>query len=101
MGKMSEIAFLLETGDEKGLVEFFGNYGWKKSVSEIGGREFLKAFDEIKEDKTHTAGDIVYDNPLYDGETTTDDQSKDVRKNIAEMSEDEWQNHLKQIDEEK
>ena len=48
MGKMSEIAFLLETGDEKGLREFFGNYGWRKSVSEIGGREFLKAFDEVK-----------------------------------------------------
>ena len=51
MGKMSEIAFLLETGDEKGLVEFFGNYGWRKSVSEIGGKEFLKAFDEINKDK--------------------------------------------------
>jgi len=51
MGKMSEIAFLLETGDEKGLVEFFGNQGWRKSVSEIGGKEFLKAFDEIKEAK--------------------------------------------------
>ena len=48
MGKMSEIAFLLETGDEKGLVEFFGKQGWRKSVSEIGGREFLKAFDEVK-----------------------------------------------------
>ena len=48
MGKMSEIAFLLETGDEKGLIEFFGKQGWRKSVSEIGGREFLKAFDEVK-----------------------------------------------------
>ena len=48
---MSEIAFLLETGDEKGLVEFFGNQVWRKSVSEIGGKEFLKAFDEIKEAK--------------------------------------------------
>ena len=27
-----------------------------------------------------------------------DDQSKDVRKNIAEMSEGEWQNYLKQMD---
>tara|TARA_R110002020_G_scaffold51168_3_gene144982 strand:+ start:258 stop:434 length:177 start_codon:yes stop_codon:yes gene_type:complete len=51
MGKMSEIAMLLEKGDEKGLVEFFGKVGWRKSVSEIGGKEFLKAFDEIKEDK--------------------------------------------------
>ena len=51
MGKMSEIAFLLETGDEKGLVEFFGSQGWRKSVSEIGGKEFLKAFDEINKDK--------------------------------------------------
>ena len=48
---MSEIAMLLEKGDEKGLVEFFGKVGWRKSVSEIGGKEFLKAFDEIKEDK--------------------------------------------------
>ena len=85
MGKMSEIAFLLETGDEKGLVEFFGNYGWRKSVSEIGGREFLKAFDEVKMTKKKAIIKI-------------DDQSKDVRKNIAEMSEDEWQNYLKQMD---
>ena len=48
MGKMSEIARLLEDEDEKGLVEFFGNQGWKKSVAELGGQEFLKAFDEIK-----------------------------------------------------
>ena len=54
MGKMSEIAFLLETGDEKGLVEFFGKQGWRKSVSEIGGKEFIKAFDEIKEVKKKT-----------------------------------------------
>jgi hypothetical protein len=51
MGKMSEIAFMLETGDEKGLVEFFGNQGWRKNVAEIGGKEFIKAFDEINKDK--------------------------------------------------
>ena len=51
MGKMSEIAFMLETGDEKGLVEFFGNQGWRKNVADIGGKEFIKAFDEIKEAK--------------------------------------------------
>ena len=51
MGKMSEIAFMLETGDEKGLVEFFGNQGWRRAVAEIGGKEFIKAFDEIKEAK--------------------------------------------------
>ena len=50
MGKMSEIAMLLEKGDEKGLVEFFGKQGWRKSVSEIGGKEFLKAFDESKKE---------------------------------------------------
>ena len=54
MGKMSEIAFMLETGDEKGLVEFFGNLGWRKSVADIGGKEFIKAFDEIKEAKKKT-----------------------------------------------
>ena len=27
MGKMSEIAMMLENGDEKGLVEFFGKQG--------------------------------------------------------------------------
>ncbi len=48
---MSEIAMMLENGDEKGLVEFFGKQGWRKSVSEIGGKEFIKAFDEIKEAK--------------------------------------------------
>ena len=51
MGKMSEIAFMLETGDEKGLVEFFGNQGWRKNVAEIGGKEFIKAFDEINKEK--------------------------------------------------
>ena len=88
MGKMSEIAFMLETGDEKGLVEVFGKHGWRKSVSELGGKEFLKAFEEIKEDKakkedkTHTAGDIVYDNPLYDGEpTTADEYNKEILDN--------------------
>jgi hypothetical protein len=51
MGKMSEIAMLLENGDEKGLVEFFGKGGWRAPVAEIGGKEFIKAFDEIKEAK--------------------------------------------------
>ena len=32
------------------------------------------AYGRILEDKTHTAGDIVYDNPLYDGEPTTADE---------------------------
>ena len=54
MGKMSEIAFMLETGDEKGLVEFFGKQGWRKPVAEIGGKELIKAFDEIKEAKKKT-----------------------------------------------
>jgi len=49
MSKMSELAYLLETGDEKGLVEFFGDYGWRDSVAKLGDKEFLKAFDEIKE----------------------------------------------------
>ena len=57
MGKMSEIALLLEAGDEKGLVEFFGKQGWRKSVSEIGGKEFIKAFDEIKEAKKRVKND--------------------------------------------
>ena len=85
MGKMSEIAMMLENGDEKGLVEFFGKEGWRRPVAEIGGKEFIKAFDEIKEAKKKAIIKI-------------DDQSKDVRKNIAEMSEDEWQNYLKQMD---
>jgi hypothetical protein len=54
---MSEIALLLETGDEKGLVEFFGKQGWRKSVSEIGGKEFIKAFDEIKQAKKRVKND--------------------------------------------
>jgi len=33
MGKMSEIAMMLENGDEKGLVEFFGKQGWRKPVA--------------------------------------------------------------------
>jgi len=51
MSKMSELAYLLETGDEKGLVEFFGDYRWRDSVAKLGGKEFLKAFDEINEPK--------------------------------------------------
>jgi len=35
---------------------------------------------------------------LYSSITSEDD---DVRENIAEMSEDDWQNYLKQIEEEK
>ena len=54
MGKMSEIAMMLENGDEKGLVEFFGKQGWRKPVAKIGGKEFIKAFDEIKEAKKKT-----------------------------------------------
>ena len=54
---MSEIALLLEAGDEKGLVEFFGKQGWRKSVSEIGGKEFIKAFDEIKQAKKRVKND--------------------------------------------
>ena len=54
MGKMSEIAMMLENGDEKGLVEFFGKQGWRKPVAKIGGKEFIKAFDEIKEAKNKT-----------------------------------------------
>lgn len=49
---MSEIASLLESRDERGLVEFFGRRGWKKSVAEIGGKEFIKAFEEIEEAKS-------------------------------------------------
>jgi len=51
MGKMSEIAMMLENGDEKGLVEFFGKEGWRRPVADIGGKEFIKAFDEINKDK--------------------------------------------------
>jgi len=51
MGKMSEIAMMLENGDEKGLVEFFGKQGWRKPVADIGGKEFIKAFDEINKEK--------------------------------------------------
>tara|TARA_R110002020_G_scaffold2679_6_gene12634 strand:+ start:810 stop:1214 length:405 start_codon:yes stop_codon:yes gene_type:complete len=32
------------------------------------------AYGRVLEDKTHTAGDIVYDNPMYDGEPTTADE---------------------------
>ena len=83
MGKMSEIAMMLENGDEKGLVEFFGKQGWRKPVADIGGKEFIKAFDEINKDKKK------------------EKSQGNVRKNIAEMSEDEWLNYLKQIEEEK
>ena len=83
MGKMSEIAMMLENGDEKGLVEFFGKQGWRKPVADIGGKEFIKAFDEINKDKKK------------------EKSQGNVMKNIAEMSEDEWLNYLKQIEEEK
>tara|TARA_R100000808_G_C2150959_1_gene159872 strand:+ start:2701 stop:2886 length:186 start_codon:yes stop_codon:yes gene_type:complete len=55
MGKMSELAMLLENEDEKGLVEFFGSIGWKRKVADIGGQEFLKAFNQIKDERKKNA----------------------------------------------
>ena len=57
MVKQYILYILLEAGDEKGLVEFFGKQGWRKSVSEIGGKEFIKAFDEIKQAKKRVKND--------------------------------------------
>jgi hypothetical protein len=51
MGKMSEIAMMLQDGDEKGLAEHFGRSEWRSSVTDIGGKELVKEFDEIKEAK--------------------------------------------------
>ncbi len=51
MGKMSEISMMLQDGDEKGLAEHFGRSEWRSSVTDIGGKELVKEFDEIKEAK--------------------------------------------------
>ena len=68
MGKMNEISRLLETADEKGLEEFFGSLGWRKSVAKIGGKEFIKAFDEMKEENKieNITGDKDTDALLHD-----------------------------------
>ena len=45
------------------------------------GKKLLNS-EISKENKTHTAGDIVYDNPLYDGEpTTADEYNKEILDN--------------------
>jgi len=80
---MSEIAMMLQDGDEKGLAEHFGRSEWRSSVTDIGGKELVKEFDEINKDKKK------------------EKSQGNVRKNIAEISEDEWLNYLKQIEEEK
>lgn len=49
MGQMSWLAHLIDTGDEKGLVEFLGGKGFRNP--DYAAKEFLKASDEIKEDK--------------------------------------------------
>ena len=48
MGKMSWLAYLIETEDEQGLIEFLAGRGFKNP--NLAAREFLKAGSEIKED---------------------------------------------------
>ena len=60
--------------------EVMGKPGWffimdgNPDSSYNGSKIGDSAYGRILEDKTHTAGDIVYDNPLYDGEPTTADE---------------------------
>ena len=60
--------------------EVMGKPGWffimdaNPDSSYNGSRIGDSAYGRILEAKTHTAGDIVYDNPLYDGEPTTADE---------------------------
>tara|TARA_R100000789_G_scaffold2554_1_gene6102 strand:- start:174 stop:377 length:204 start_codon:yes stop_codon:yes gene_type:complete len=49
MGQMSWLAYLVESGDEQGLIEFLSGKGFKNPG--FAAKEFLKANDEIKEDK--------------------------------------------------
>ena len=66
--------------------EVMGNPDWFFVMSDaandeyeiLGSSAMARILDKseyiLTEDKTHTAGDIVYDNPLYDGEATTADE---------------------------
>ena len=65
MSRMSELAMLLETKDEKSLIEFFGTLGWKDKVAEIGGKEFLKAFNEIEVKKVNQMNDAIKSTTEY------------------------------------
>ena len=49
MGQMSWLAYLVDTQDEKGLVEFLAGKGFRKP--EYAAKEFLKAANEIAEDE--------------------------------------------------
>ena len=49
MGQMSWLAYLVESEDEQGLIEFLAGKGFKNPS--FAAKEFLKANDEIKEDK--------------------------------------------------
>ena len=53
MGQMSWLAYLVESEDEKGLVEFLAGKGFKNP--NLAAREFLKAGNEIKDDKAKKA----------------------------------------------
>ena len=73
MGQMSWLAYLVESGDEQGLIEFLSGKGFKNPG--FAAKEFLKANDEIKEDKAKKADNTCQkcesDHPVH----TTDDLS--------------------------
>ena len=49
MGQMSWLAYLVDTQNKKELEKFLGDKGFKNP--KLAAKEFLKAGDEIKEDK--------------------------------------------------
>jgi len=49
MGQMSWLAYLVDTQNKEELEKFLGDKGFKNP--KFAAKEFLKASDEIKEDK--------------------------------------------------
>ena len=47
MGQMSWLSHLIEQKDEKGLIEFLSEKGFKRPL--FAAKEFMKAADEIEE----------------------------------------------------
>ncbi len=48
MGQMSWLSYLIETKDEKGLIEFLAGKGFRKP--KYAAEQFLKAQEEIEQD---------------------------------------------------
>ena len=51
MGKMSWIHHLATNQNEADLIDLLRSYKWSRKAAEIGAKEFIKAANEVEEDK--------------------------------------------------